>query len=111
MSIYMAQGICVGLKDELVEYTKDGKVQSFQSVSVALNSFDLMGEPVTIGITEEQKAKFKPLQSYRFPIEISAYLTKGGAAVSQIRIPKNSPIEQINPTNPAANQGTPPPSK
>lgn len=111
MSIYMAQGICVGLKDEIVEFTKDGKAQSFQSLSVAINSFDLMGEPVTIGITEDQKARFKPLQSYRFPIEISAYLSKGGAAVSQIRIPKNAPIEQINPTNPAANQSTPPAGK
>jgi len=105
MSIYMAQGICVGLKDEIVEYTKDGKTQSFQSVSVSMNSFDMLGEPVTIGITEDQKASFKPLQSYRFPIEVSAYLTKGGAAVSQIRIPKNSRIEQLNTTTPAANPG------
>ena len=105
MSIFIAQGVCVGLKDETIEYMRDGKPNEFRRIGLSLNTFACDGDPETIEITEEQKSLFKPFQQYRFPVEIRAASTKSGGAYCRISIPKHAKIEHLSQNIPAANPG------
>lgn len=88
-------GICVGIKDEVIKYNKDGKDQSFRSLSVSFADPSGFGEPVDVNIDENQIAAFKPFDHYCFPVETRAYLSKNGAALSQVSIPKNGKIQKV----------------
>lgn len=94
MAIYV-NGICVGIKDNLVEFTRDGKADSFRSISASFADPSGFGEPVDVNIDENQIAAFKPFDHYTFPVETRAYLSKRGAALCQISIPKTGKIQKV----------------
>lgn len=107
MSIYHVQGVCVGLKDEIIEYMKDGKLADFRRIGVSFNTFNCDSEPETIEVSEEQKSMFRPLQCYRFPVEFRAGVMKNGNAYSRVSIPKNARIETLTQSSPAVNSAPP----
>ena len=94
MSLYV-QGICVGIRDEVQVYTKDGKEQSFDVRTIAIAAEDGLGDPVVVDVPKKFMNSFVAFKPYRFPVAHSARVAKGGGAVSRLRIPDNSIITPL----------------
>ncbi|UQZ87733.1 hypothetical protein C4J81_00345 [Deltaproteobacteria bacterium Smac51] len=102
------QGVCVGKKDENIEFTKDGKPDSFRSISASFSEPDGTGEPVSVDMDENQIKQFQPFQHYKFPVEARVVSTKRGA-FCRISMLKSAVIERLGQAGasgqPAAKQG------
>ena len=102
MGMYV-QGVCVGLKDEVITYTKDGKDAEFRSIGGSFADTSGKGEPIQVDMTDKQQAQIQPYHHYKFPVEARAVSTKRGT-FCRISIPDNSKIEEI--PLPALGSGT-----
>ena len=98
----MVQGVCVGRKDETIEYTKDGKPATYRSIAVSFAEPDGSGEPVSVEVDENQIRQFQAFQHYKFSVEARAVQTKRGI-FCRISMLRNAIVERL-----AAPAATPP---
>ena len=103
MAVLTVQGVCVGLKNETVEYMKDGKLDSFQSISASFADINGQGEPVDVDLSEKQFSEFKAFEQYRFPVRVGIMNTKKGAfcRISMVDGGRLERLGQPSPTPPA----------
>jgi hypothetical protein len=92
MGMYVT-GVCVGIKDEDIEYTKDGRDQTFRSITASFADASGVGKPVDVDLNETQLQYFKAFDSYSFPVEASVMSTKRGN-FCRISIPKSAKIQR-----------------
>jgi hypothetical protein len=91
----MVQGVCVGRKDETIEYTnKEGKPDKFRAISVSFAEADGVGDPVSVDVSENQLHQFQAFQQYKVPVEARTVQTKRGI-VCRISMLKNGAIERL----------------
>ena len=95
MSVMNAEGICCGIRDEVFEYQKDGKIMQGETRTVAISDMNAHGDPVILDMPEKLLGKFQPYRAYKVPFEARAYLTRGGQAQNRYRVSPNAIIETL----------------
>jgi hypothetical protein len=95
MSALTVHGICVGLKNEIIKYTKDGEEQEFQSIGASFADMTGIGEPIDVEMTETQQKQLQAFKEYRMPVEARAVTTKRGT-FCRISVPDDGVIERLS---------------
>ena len=101
MGMYV-EGVCVGRKDETVEYmNKEGKPDSFRSITATFADPAGSGDPVAVEMEEHQIKQLQAFHVYRLHVEARAVQTKRGI-FCRISAPKGAIIEKLGPPAAAA---------
>ena len=89
------EGYCVGVNNETREYVSEGQMKTYEVRTASFIDLSGRGEPDVVDIPEKYLSSFKLFSAYKFPVTVSARVSRNGGAISRLRLPDTATITPL----------------